>query len=550
MIEREEKMKIKSVLAMFVLALALVGCQSNAVEKTDETTEDKTNSTITTEAESEDETHVSEEEASKETVLRLAGSDTGLPNPFRHLTRGPGMSKMQLLYDSLLEKGEDGYIPWLASTYSSDESGLVYSFDLVENATWHDGTAITVDDVVFTFAYYEEYAPVYDELRVNGEYIVESVVATGDYSFDITLKDVDASSLGRIGGARLLPKHIWENVEDPYSYEGDGATVASGPYVMTEYDATKGEYRYEAYDNYWGLEPAVAAIEWVPASDQILAFENNEIDLINVSADLLARYNSDEAFTVETLPSYHAYRLMMNIAAMDELKQVALRQAMAYSIDREALVEKIARGSGVVSSMGYVPSNSLWYNPAIEAYDYNAEKGMALLDGQTYHFTMLTGNTPVEIKVAELIKQDLGKVGITVDIESVENKTRDQAVKTGEYELLLINSGGMGSDPDYLRSIYASSTSNSTALSQSTIKGYYNEALVTLGQEQASTLDVDKRMALIGEMQDIIAEDVPMIMLFSVNDNFVYRQDKYDGWFARFDHSKLDHNKLSYVIKE
>jgi peptide/nickel transport system substrate-binding protein len=551
----EDIMKKKwLVMTAMVFSILMTGCAKDEASNTSQETTVATEASASMEKEGdlveEEQDATKQEGQTEKPIIKLAGGDTGLPNPFRHLTRGPGTAKMQILYDSLLEIDEEGYIPWLASSYSVDETGLVYSFQLVENAVWHDGIPLTVEDIIFTFDYYKKFTAVSDSLNVEGQYIVQKVDQTGDYSFDITVVGVDNTNISRLGGVRILPKHIWENVEDPFSYEGEGATVGSGPFVMTEYEATTGVYRYEAFDQYWGWEPAVQAIEWVPVSDATLAFENKEIDLINTSADLVERYQNDSQYTVQNLPSYHSYRLMINMERSEELQDAVVRQAMAYGIDRQALIDKIARGSGVISSMGYIPINSEWYNDAINQYEYSVEKSVELLAGKTYNFKILTGNTPEEVKIAELMKLDLEKIGITLEIESVETKTRDEAVKTGDYELLLVNLGGMGGDPDYLRSIYGSLQPNSTALYSATVKGYDNETLFRLAAEQAITLDKAERKTILDEMQEIIATDVPMILLYSANDNFVYRKDYYDGWYARFDHSKLDHNKLTYVIRE
>lgn len=540
-----------------VFAMALVVCMSflmyGCSEKVDLTSEETpvTDQVAVEASETTEALKVAGTESvdNEKPVIRLQGSDTGLPNPFRHHTRGPGMSKMQLLYDSLLEIDEKGYIPWLAKSYEVNEDGTVYSFNLVENAFWHDGTPLTVADVIFTMDYYRVHPPVTDNLTVDGEFLIKSVEKTGDWSFDIEVNHADNTYLSRLGGVRILPKHIWAKVEDPIAYEGDGAVVGSGPFKMTHYDSVKGEYRYEATQDYWGLEPAVAAIEWVPVSDAVMAFENGEIDLVNMAPDLLERYRSDDTYLVRELPSYHSYRLMMNMESSEALKDKTVRKAMAYGINRQALVDKIARGAADVSSMGYVPSTSKWYNPAIESYDYDLEKAKTFLNGRSYSFKLLTGNTPSEIKLAELIQLDLEQIGIAIEIESVESKTRDQAVKSGQYQLLLINSGGMGGDPDYLRSIYGNSTANTAALSAATLKGYYNEQVTALSKEQASVMDEAVRETIIDEMQVLIAEDVPMLMLYTNHDNFVYRPAHYDGWFARMDHSKLDHNKLSYVIR-
>ena len=94
-----------------------------------------------------------------EIVLREAGGDFGYPNPFRHQNRGPGFFKMELIYDSLLEKDEKGLIPWLAKEWTVSEDGQTYTFTLVDNATWHDGKPLTAEDVAFTVKYFEAHPP-------------------------------------------------------------------------------------------------------------------------------------------------------------------------------------------------------------------------------------------------------------------------------------------------------------------------------------------------------------------------------------------------------
>lgn len=534
----------KIAVVLLAIMIAVTGCgNANETIMTNEASNETTQETT-------NEVPVQSDAVQIKPIIRLAGGDTGLPNPYLHHTRGPGMSKMQLLYDTLIEIDENGYIPWLASSYSVDESGKVYTFNLVENAVWHDGTPLTVEDVLFTFDYATKHKPVTDLLTAGGQSIVEKIEKTGDYQFVITVNDVSNSTLANIGGVRILPKHIWENVEDPYSFTGEGATVASGPYKLEHYDPVKGEYRYVAFDAYWGPEPAVSAIEWIPVSDNILAFENEEIDLINAAADLIERYESDSNYTVRKLPSFHAYRLMMNIDGMEAFKDVDVRQAIAYAVDRQALIDKVARGNADLSSMGYIPSTSTWYNPQIENYAYDVEKSKTLLNGREYAFKLLVGNTATEVKMAELIKLDLEKVGITVTIESVETTVRDEALKEGKFELLLINSGGMGGDPDYLKPVYGTLDNEGNPVASTTIAGYQNQRIMELLYEQSMTLEDSARAILLNEAQMLIAEDVPMILLMSINDNFVYRQSHYSGWYARFNHSKLDHNKLSYVIRE
>ena len=515
-----------------IFSLAACGTASDAAQTkepsstqgTQETTPDETN------------------EAVEPITLRLEGSDVGTPNPFRHSTRGPGIARMQLLYDSLLEKDENGDIPWLAESWEVSEDDMIYTFHLVENALWHDGQSLTAEDVAFSFTYYEKHSPVSNSLIADGEYIVAGAKVIDHYTVEITLTHFDNTFLTNVGSVRILPKHIWENVDDPVSYDGEGVTVGSGPYRLDSYSSEQGAYRYVTFENYWGLTPAAEAIEWVPVSDDVLAFENGEIDIINANADLLSRYQSDNQYTIKTVPSLHSYRLMMNLEAVSELSDLTLRKAIAYAIDRQGLIDTVARGSASISSMGYVPTDSSWYNPDTQQYDYDTEKAKGLLNGQTYSFTLLTDNSSDGTKTAEMIKIDLAEIGIDVTVESVESKTRDNAVKTGEYELLLINSGGMGGDPDYLCDVYGAQAG--------TLKGWSNDRVFELLSKQATEQDAQVRQDMIDEVQDIISDQVPMILLFGAVDNFVYRQDKYDGWTCRYDHNKVDHVKLSYLIRE
>lgn len=516
-------------LSMIVLVTGITGCSNNTVNQVDK------------EISSVKQEEVDKKEDEK-LVLRLEGSNTGLPNPFRHTARGPGIAKMQLLYDSLMEKDESGDIPWLAENWDISEDGTVYTFNMRENAFWHDGEPLTAEDVEFTISYYKDHPPVSNTLLAGGKFIVDKAEALDSHTVKITLNGIDNTYLTKIGSVRILPKHIWQNVSDPYSFTGEGSTVGSGPYKFEFYDEQQGAYRYAEFDNYWGLRPVASAIEWIPVSDKVLAFENQEIDLINAAADILIKYKSDSQYTIKTSPSYHSYRLMLNMDAVPELADKNLRKAIAYGIDSRELVDKVARGAATVSSAGYVPTYSTWYNSDVEQYEYNQEKSLELLGGKVYSFTLLTDNSSEGTKAAELIKLSLENIGIEVKVKSVESKTRDNAVKTGEYELLLINSGGIAGDPDYLRTVFGKESK--------TVIGWSDEEIYTLLENQAVEMSEKVRKETIYKIQEKIADDLPMIMLYGTVDNFVFRSEKHDGWMFRYDHSKCDHNKLSYLVRE
>lgn len=88
---------------------------------------------------------------------------------------GPGGFKSELLFDSLLEKDENGEIAWLAKEWHVSEDGTVYTFVLRDNVKWHDGEEFSAEDVKFSFDYYKQHPPVWNELIVDDRYIIEHV---------------------------------------------------------------------------------------------------------------------------------------------------------------------------------------------------------------------------------------------------------------------------------------------------------------------------------------------------------------------------------------
>ena len=201
------------------------------------------------------------------------------------------------------------------------------------------------------------------------------------------------------------------------------------------------------------------------------------------------------------------------------------------------------RGSGLEGSQGYLPPTHSMYNKNLPAYSYNVEKAKELMKGKTFEVELLVGNSPKEVKIAELIKIRLEEIGISVKVVSIDSKARDARVRDTDYQMAIMKSGGMGADPDMLREIYSSKSK------EVELAGYHNEVLDELLSEQSTEKDVEKRKELIYKIQEVLAEEIPMLLLYGEVENTVYRPEKYDYWTTRYDHTKLDHPKLSYIIR-
>lgn len=483
----------------------------------------------------------------KPLVINLAGGDSGYPTPYGHYPRGPGIYKMQMVFDSLLERGEKGYIPWLAEKWEISADGKAYLFTIRKGVKWHDGKPLTAADVKFTFEYFAKNPPVSDELTINGKSIIDSMELINDHTLKVLVNNSNATMLGRLGTVRIIPKHIWEKVEDPRKFNTPEAVIGCGPYVLKEYIKEQGAYKFEAFEEYWGPKPRVDLVQFIPVSDSILAFNKGDIDLTAVSPDLLSKYEHNKDFAVKRNPAFWGYRLVFNLEKCPALKDKDIRQAFAYAINKEELVEKVARGAGVPGSAGYLPADHVWYNANARQYAFNIDKAKELLRGQSMAFTLLISNTNEEIRIAELLKISLAQAGIQLTVKSVDGKTRDAAARNGDYELLLNGHGGWGGDADLIRTVYVSEQVTDQSPSSNGIPGYRNEQIVALCEQQFMEMDQDKRKALVFQLQELIAEEIPQIPLYNTTGYIVYRPAKYDGWRYMFDHHEVTHSKLSYL---
>lgn len=491
-------------------------------------------------------------------VMRLEGGDWGCPSPFAHYPRGPGGFKMGLIFDSLLERDEKGLIPWLAERYAVEDGGRSFRFFIRKGVRWQDGRPLTPEDVAFSIGYANRHAATWS-------YIFDAVAAVavdGDHGVRVQLKTARAAMLDHIGRTRIIPRHIWEGVERPKEFTTPEAVVGCGPYRLTHYSKAHGTYRFEAYEGFWGPRPRVRVIEFIPVSEPILAYENGQIDLTAVTPDVRPRFEKDARHRIVRSPAFWGYRLLLNTGEVAAFRQRAVRQAMLHAIDRQELVDKIARGAAVPGRPGILPPDHVM---AVETRDYPFDPARArkLLDEAGYArrdgkgVRLAPDDRPLalellcsseEVRLAELIRQRLQEVDMQLVIRSVDGKTRDARVRGFDYQLAILGHGGWGADPDYLVARFAGEAAEPNAApSHAGLPGLEAPELMALLQRQQTEIDPPARHRLIAAVQQELAEEVPEIPLFCTTGWSIYRPAQYDGWMFMFDHHSLPHSKLSYL---
>ena len=481
--------------------------------------------------------------------LRLAGGDFGQPSPFAWV-RGPGRIQTGFVFDTLLWLDTDGeLIPWLAEDWEVSDDGLEWTFSLRDNVTWHDGEPLTAADVAFTFEYKTQ-GPGAEAGGGSGLDVVDEVVATGEHEVVFRLPEPYAAfehNIAGLWGMFVLPEHIWSQVDDPGRYLEDDAFVGTGAYHLVEFDDAAGTYLYEANDDFFLGAPHVQRLEFIPEmDDELLALQRGEIDAAQVSRDPVPQAQFDafqEQFGYIETSGEWTHALHFNLEQGFPYDERDFRHAVAYAIDQEDMVERLLFGRGAPGSAGgLTPTHP--DNPGdLPTYDHDPEVAGELLDGLGLQdqdgdgWRQLPDGEPFTIELLssqrfgpndpQLVAEYLAEVGLNVEVAMRDRATADEAGQEGTYTMALHGYGGLEGDPDTLRTRYHS---EAPPRGHSGVHGYVNAEFDELAEQQLMVLDDAERTELVAQMQHILAEDLPVLSLYTPDRMLFYDESTFDAW--------------------
>ncbi|MBF2021347.1 MAG: ABC transporter substrate-binding protein [Hydrococcus sp. C42_A2020_068] len=506
--------------------------------------------------------------------------------------------------------------PALAESWQVSEDKLKFVFTLRKGLKWSDGQPLTADDVVFSYndLYLNQNIPnnYKDSLKIGLSQAFPKIRQLDDRRVEFILPEPYAPFLDT-AGLPILPAHILRKTLETKDAEGrlkflstwgvdtpPEQIIVNGPYKLKNF-VTSQRVIFERNPYYWKkdkqgnrlpyIERVILAI--VESQDtSLLQFRSGSLDSLSVNPEyfsLLKREEDRGKFTIYNGgPAYGSQFISFNLnkgtrngkPLVNPIKSrwfnnVKFRQAVAYAIDRQRIINNIYQGLGApINSL--ISIQSPYYNKTLKGYNYNPEKAKKLLqeagfkynskeqlldsEGNRVRFTLITnsGNKSREAMGAQ-IKNDLAKIGIQVDYTPIDfNVLVDKLSNSLDWECYLL--GLTGDNEPHIPNVWLTDGNLHTfnqkpQPGQKPIEGWevseWEQKLAQLTIQGARELDIEKRKAIYTEIQRIEQEYLPMIYLVqpyslgAVRDRFEGIQfSALGGAFWNLDEIKISSKKL------
>jgi peptide/nickel transport system substrate-binding protein len=459
--------------------------------------------------------------------------------------------------------------PALAKAWKVSQDGLRYTLQLRHGLRFSDGHPVDADDVIFSFKVYLDeniHSPQRDLLVIHGTPIaVERVDA---YSVVFKLAQPYAAAERLFDSIAILPRHLLEEAYKNGTMSqtwGLGTApdkiAGLGPFRLKEYVAGQ-RITLERNPYYWRVDRNGTRLPYLDqitflfvanADAEVIRFQAGDTDIINrLSAEdysVLEKDQASRSFRLFDLgPSLEFNFLFFNLntivpAQSRELAQkqawfreVKFRQAVSLGIDREALTRIVYRGRATPLWTPVTEASHFWVNTAIPHAPRSVEGARKLLEsagfswkddgtlvdrsGVSVEFSIITGASNAQrTEVATMIQADLKDLGILVQVVPLDfHSVLDRIFRTHDYEAAVLGLGGGDVDPDSEMNVWLSSGSTHVwDLGEPHPATAWEAEIDRLMEKQLSTTKPQARKVLFDRVQEILADNLPIICLVSPN---------------------------------
>jgi peptide/nickel transport system substrate-binding protein len=430
-----------------------------------------------------------------------------------------------MIFSNLVDLDNRGDpVPSLADSWTVSPDGKTYTFKLNPDATWHDGQPVTSADVAFTMSQLSSQNPTVFA-------VIGSVATPDPHTAVFKLKKPFPGLLVALANpddnTMIVPKHLVEG-KNLDKAPINQAPVGSGPFRFVKWNKGS-DIELERNDRYFKpglpcLDKVLARFTPDPASRKA-ALESGEVNFLysyQVPLEDLDRYSGD--------PSYQVIHGGLGVGTSDfivfnlrnqYLRDTRVRQAIAYALDRDRLADIAFYGQAPVAHSVINSSVTKFYTGRYDVYDYNTQKAESLLDAAGFRagsdgkrFTVklrIRTDRAFEVRIASVVKSQLAKVGIDVEIQPGDAVSTYTSIYTDFDFDMAVQLRTTGPDPATKLSLLFTRAGVGTLAANG--GHYYNPELEKLIPEAGTETDEQKSVADWDRVQQITMRDLPWLPL-------------------------------------
>lgn len=399
-----------------------------------------------------------------------------------------------------------------------------YKIVLKKGIKFHNGDELKAEDAIFSLTQAAESAQLQ---HIFGTIDTSSFKQEDDYTFTFSIEEVNTpfmSAMAHQGGA-IVNKKEYEAHKDDY---GITYVCGTGPFKLVKWQKSY-SVTLERFDDYWGEKPAFKEMEIriIPEpTSRTVALEAGDVDIAyEIATNDIKRIEENPQLAMHRKIDNSTQYLGMNCskAPFDNKK---VRQAISYAIDMPAIVENVYRGVGQPATGPIGPNVKYSLSAKLEPHEFNPEKAKELLkeagyaDGFTC--TLSTNEKKERVDMAEIIKEQLKEIGITVEIEVLEWGAYLDKLGKGEQDMFEI--GWTPSPPDPDIGLFAP-LSSTTKGEGANFAFYDNKEVDELLMKGRELKDGPEREEVYKKLQEIVIEDCPWV--FQYNNEATVGAQKY-----------------------
>ncbi len=420
------------------------------------------------------------------------------------------------IYDTLLYYSPDGTKdpePRIAESYEISDDGLDYTFHLRDDVTFHDGTPVTADDVVFSIELYK--ASEYQGSQIS---MLSSVEATDEHTVVCHLDAPYSPFLQGICSPMIASKAYYESSEDDFVNN----PIGTGPYKFVS-RAKGSNIKLEANEDYYRGAPEIKEVtfEVIPdSSTKAIALQTGEVNFAEIDSATKPQLEANPAITIAEVPTSAFSYIAMN-TEKEPFNDVKVRQAINYAIDRDNLVAVCYDGEAEVNS-NICAKERFGYSDDQFQYTYDPEKAKELLAEAGIETPYDLGEILVAEKysnLATVIQNDLKAVGLDVTISVKEFNSYISDLQNGSYGITALNMTLEG-DTQTLEMAF---TSDYIGIANNA--RYSDEEMDKLFEQARTETDNDKRAEIFNEIFTKVQDEAIYAVMCNPMTLYAYNSD-------------------------